>query len=167
MPRPDTDLITRDLRSDEGMRLSPYYDSRDQLTIGIGHCLDTNPMTPAQVALVGHDGRDDPITQEQAYSILADDLECTYELLDSHAAWWADLDEVRARVIAEMCFNMGWGNGAHGLSSFVHTLYYFKSGNYAAASAGMLASGWASQVGARANRLARMVASGKDIAPGA
>ena len=47
---PDPILINRDLSIDEGIRLSAYRDSKGLLTIGIGHCLDTNPLSEEQIS---------------------------------------------------------------------------------------------------------------------
>jgi lysozyme len=58
-------------------------------------------------------------------------------------------------VLVNMAFNMGGG-----LLSFVNTLAAIQRGDYNAAANGMLASRWATQVGARATRLADMMRNG-------
>ncbi len=72
------------------------------------------------------------------------------------------MDEVRQRVIANMCFNMGIGNAStgKGLLGFKNTLAAMQRGSYSMAAAGMLNSKWATQVGARATRLARAMETG-------
>lgn len=162
---PNPDLISRDLKADEGEEFRPYIDTKGFLSTGIGHCLDTNPFTQEEVDYIGHDGRTQPLTDAQAVWLLQRDLAKTYSTLDTFAPWWRNLDEVRCRVLAEMCFNMGWGNGSHGLSSFHRTLNYIQQGTWYAAHDAMLASGWAGEVGHRATRLANMIQSGMDIAP--
>lgn len=173
---PDADLIHRDLGHDEGLRLQAYDDATGNpvppggsysgnLTIGVGRNLDGNPLTQDEIAVVGHDGRSAPITAEQAYYLLDNDLAAVYARLSAHIPWWESLTEVRARVVAELCFNMGWGDGLRGLSSFKNTLGAIAKGLYNQAATGLMASRWAQQVGSRANRLTRMLASGYDIAP--
>jgi lysozyme len=66
------------------------------------------------------------------------------------------LDPVRARVLQNMAFNLG----IDGLLGFKNTLSAVKAKNWAAASQGMLSSRWAEQVGARAQRLAKMMRTG-------
>jgi lysozyme len=70
--------------------------------------------------------------------------------------WWSTLDDVRARVLVNMAFNMG----AVGLAQFHQTLAAVRAGAYEAAASGMLHSLWARQVGPRALRLAEMMRTG-------
>jgi lysozyme len=58
-----------------------------------------------------------------------------------------------------MAFNLG----VAGLLSFKNTLAAVKAGEWAKASAGMLASKWAKQVGLRAVRLAHMMKHGDTL----
>ena len=70
----------------------------------------------------------------------------------------AKLDDVRQRVLLDMAFNLG----VVGLLSFKRTLGVIEAGRYELAAAMMLDSKWAGQVGQRAERLSRMMATGKD-----
>lgn len=70
--------------------------------------------------------------------------------------WVAMLDVVRASVLVNMAFQLG----VDGLAGFPNTLGLVKSGNYSAASTNMLASKRARQTPARAQRLARQMATG-------
>lgn len=83
-------------------------------------------------------------------------------LLDTHARWWRDMSLMRQRVVANMCFNMGWlsADGRHGLATFKNTLGAMQRGDYAGAAAGMRASAWSGQVGGRARRLASQMELG-------
>jgi lysozyme len=56
-----------------------------------------------------------------------------------------------------MVFNMGFSV----FSQFRQTIAAINSGDYTKAAAGMLASRWAQQVGARAQRLAEQMAKGE------
>jgi lysozyme len=70
---------------------------------------------------------------------------------------WGLAAETRAEVLADMAFNMGVSN----LLKFRDTLAAVERGDWNAAASGMLASRWASQVGARAVELARQMRTGE------
>lgn len=106
-------------------------------------------------------------TEEKAKAVLLMDLDRHIEELIAKEPWISRLDPVRRDVLYEMAFNMGVGYppakaGAkgRGLRAFVNTLAAVRRGDYEAATAGMLASAWASQVGSRAQRLAKAMRSG-------
>lgn len=125
----------------EGKRSKPYKDTVGKLTIGVGRNLD-----------------DVGLSDDEIEYLLINDLKRVEVGLDRSLSWWRDLDEVRQRVLIDMCFNMGLG----GLLGFKNTLAKIKAHDWAAASRGMLQSKWAKQVGARALRLSNMMLTGKD-----
>jgi lysozyme len=125
----------------EGKRSKPYRDTVGKLTIGVGRNLDDVGLFDDEIEL-----------------LLINDLKRFERSLDKSLPWWRDLDEVRQRVILDMCFNMGLG----GLLGFKNTLAKIKAHDWAGARRGMLQSKWAKQVGARATRLADMMLTGKD-----
>lgn len=153
----------------EGMRLAPYDDAtgkpvkpgehyRGKLTVGIGRNLDGNPLTKAEEGFVGHNGRDKPITQEQALYLLNNDISAVCRALNDNTPWWAHLDEIRGRVLVDMCFNMGVSK----LLGFKNTLSFVRGGNYASAADNMKKSLWYAQVGIRGVRLEQMMRLGQD-----
>lgn len=125
----------------EGKRNKPYRDTVGKLTIGVGRNLDAVGLFDDEIEL-----------------LLINDLKRFERSLDKALPWWRDLDEIRQRVILDMCFNMGLG----GLLGFKNTLAKIKAHDWAGARRGMLQSKWAKQVGARATRLADMMLTGKD-----
>jgi lysozyme len=133
------DLIYQELTRDEGRQLKMYSDSLGIQTIGIGHNL-----------------RDKPISERACRTIFDDDLNDSLEDLDKSLAWWRNLSEVRQRVLVNMCFNLG----IHGLLEFRNMLNAALHGDFKTAAKEMLDSKWAKQVGARADRLARMMEEG-------
>lgn len=137
----DIDLMRNELIRDEGIRSFPYKDTVGKLTIGVGRNLDS----------VG-------IHDDEAYLMLENDIHDAMHSLDKYLPWWRNLDEVRQRVLVNMCFNMGIA----GLLGFKNTLAAIQAGRYTDAAAGMLASKWAGQVGARAQRLSEMMAKGEN-----
>jgi lysozyme len=130
-----------DLERDEGLRLSAYQDTAGIWTVGYGHAY----VHPGTVW-----------TQQQAEQMLEADVAHTEAALDIQLPWWRTLDDVRQDVIVEMAFNIG----VTGLLQFHNTLAAVKAEQWAQASAGMLHSAWATQVGARADRLAEQMLTG-------
>ena len=41
--------ICQRLIAHEGLRLQPYFCSKKKLTIGVGRCLETNPLTAEEI----------------------------------------------------------------------------------------------------------------------
>lgn len=148
-------LLEAELRRDEGVRYMPYLDTATppKRTVGVGHNLDVSPL-PA--------GWTFPLSDAQVTQLLTRDISTTLAKLDSALPWWRQMDEVRQRVVANMCFNMGIGSAStgKGLLGFKNTLAAMQRGSYAVAAAGMLNSKWATQVGARATRLASAMETG-------
>lgn len=135
------DAMTRQLRLHEGERLKPYRCPAGKLTIGVGRNLD-----------------DRGITAEESAFLLASDIAREERELIRALPWVAGLDEVRQRVLLDMAFNLGLS----GLLKFKQTLATIQAGDYQRGATMMLDSKWAQQVGTRAERLARMMVTGKD-----
>lgn len=123
----------------EGLRLHPYKCTAGKTTIGVGRNLD-----------------DVGISQDEAMDLLDHDIDRVEAELDATWPWWREMTDARQLVLADMCFNLGRSR----LGGFVNTLAAMKAGNYDGAADGMLASLWATQVGARAQRLAKMMREG-------
>lgn len=137
----DAKLIA-ELIKDEGLRLKPYKCTAGKTTIGVGRNLD-----------------DVGISQSEAYTLLASDIARVKKECERQPWWLAVVDDpVRSRVMLNMCFNLG----IRRLSGFKNTLDAVQDKRWRDAAAGMRASMWAKQVGARAERLAKMMESGDD-----
>lgn len=132
---------------DEGEKLYVYKDSLGILTAGVGHnCESHNEgLELGQI-----------ISKEQSDTWLQQDIEIATTSLIHALPWVLQLDEVRRAVLVNMSFNMG----VHSLTTFTHTLQAIQSGQYTTAAVLMLQSKWASQVGARANRLSTQMSIG-------
>lgn len=133
------DKLTEQLKNDEGVRSKPYKDSVDKTSIGTGRNLDDVGLSPDEIQL-----------------LLSNDIARVTADLDRAMPWWSQMSDARQNVLANMCFNMGLAK----LSGFVNTLGAMQAGQYDAAADGMLASKWAVQVGARAQRLAATMRTG-------
>lgn len=152
----DLSVLRSELILDEGMKLLAHRDSRGLLIIGVGRNLDSNPLSANEVSVIGHDGRELPITKEQACILMVSDILTARTALDKHLPWWKNLDEVRRRVLIHMAFNLG----IKGLMGFKQTLSMTRAGKYDTAADCMLQSIWASQMPKRASRLASMMRTG-------
>jgi lysozyme len=131
--------LTRMLIRHEGFRLKPYRCSAGRLTIGVGRNLD-----------------DVGVTEQEALSLLENDVDRVTSELDRYMPWWKNLDDARREALADMCFNLG----LTGLMKFREMLAALEAGDYAKAAEEMLDSRWASQVGGRAGELAGIVRGG-------
>jgi lysozyme len=140
-------LLDVELRRDEGVSYVEYIDSLGNPSCGVGHNLNASPL-PA--------GWTFPLTDDQVTALENHDLSVTFASLNLHLPWWTNLDPVRQRVIANMCFNMGIAK----LLGFQQTLASTQVGQYVVASTEMLQSIWANQVGERAQRLSQAMKTG-------
>lgn len=149
MDAENLNLLISELRRDEGVRYTIYLDNSipPNQTVGVGHNCQASPL-PAGWAC--------PLTDGQVDQLLAGDLQITFASLDHALPWWRQMDPVRQRVIANMCFNLGITR----LLGFHNTLLAMQRGSYAVAAAGMKASSWYSEVGARAQRLCQAMETG-------
>jgi lysozyme len=149
-------LLEAELRRDEGVRYMPYLDTAKipKRTVGVGHNMDVSPLPS---------GWKFPLSDAQVNQLLERDISTSLTKLDANFPWWRSLDEVRQRVLANMCFNMGVGatSTGKGLLGFKNTLAAMQRGSYAVAAAGMKASDWYGQVGARAVRLCHAMETGE------
>jgi lysozyme len=124
----------------EGMKRKPYRCTAGKLTIGVGRNLDDRGISP-----------------DEAMYMLANDIRDSRRELSAAFPWFDKLDEVRQAVLIDMCVNLGLSR----LQGFRNTLALIGVGKYEAAAQEMLNSKWAEQVGRRAQRLSRMMATGR------
>ncbi|MCP4263640.1 MAG: lysozyme, partial [Planctomycetes bacterium] len=92
----------------EGLRLKPYKCTAGKITIGYGRNLDDNG-----------------ISEQEAEAMLVKDISGVYTDL-SRYEWFYGLDEVRAAVLVDMCYNLGINR----LSKFEKTLKFIELGQY-------------------------------------
>ncbi len=132
------DLLREELTRDEGERNQPYKCTAGFNSIGIGHNLDTKPISKRAIQV-----------------IFEDDLADAMAFLDRKLPWWRTLSDARRRVLVNMAFNM---DGR--LLGFVKALAAMKAGDFEEAARQMESSLWAKQVGNRAVRLCEMMRNG-------
>ena len=141
----DMGLMKAQLTGEEGVVPYAYPDSRGYLTIGVGHCIDKR--------------LDCKLPPNFIQQLLEWDINATVTDLTNAMPWWGGLDEVRQRVLVDMCFNMGLNT----LQGFKKFLAAMQAGDWATAAAEMQDSTWWGQVGERAHRLQQMVLTGETV----
>ena len=124
------------LITDEGFRQFPYKDIVGKVTIGIGRNLD-----------------DVGISRNEALIMLSNDIEKVRYALTEKLSFFKTLTPARQDALINMGFNMGVPK----LLTFKKTLMYLSIGDYKSASTECLNSVWASQVGDRAKRIAKIL----------
>lgn len=129
-------LIERDLIRDEGVRDRPYLDTTGHSTIGVGHNLTSSGLC-----------------EEAILAQLRHDISLCEIALDGRLPWWRSHPEPVRRALVNLTFNLGIA----GLTKFTRTLTAIREARYADAAAALLASKYATQVGARAKRLAALL----------
>ena len=134
------DKLTEMLVDHEGMRRKPYRCTAGKLTIGVGRNLDDRGISP-----------------DEAMYMLANDIKDARRELSAAFPWFDKLEDVRQAVLIDMHVNLGLSR----LQGFRNTLALIGVGKYEAAAQEMLNSKWAEQVGRRAQRLSRMMATGR------
>lgn len=127
------------IRQHEGIRYTPYRDSRGLLTVGIGRCIDRVPFSRDEVELM---------FQNDYMRALGGAM--TLPVYDT-------LNEARQGVLVEMVFQMGLS----GVKGFRKFLAAAQRGDWRVAHDEMLDSDWRKQTPERANRLAKIFLTGE------
>lgn len=141
--------LRTELIRDEGLRLESYQDTRDFWTIGVGH-------------LLGVERRIIRITMPESDAFLEMDLREAEALARSCVPLFWQLTPGRQRALINMAFN----RGGHMRDSTTITPAINAAAASGAASdwvkvsAAIATSPWATQVGARAQRLAELLERG-------
>lgn len=133
------DVLVQQLLNHEGEKLKAYKCSAGFTTIGVGRNLDSKG-----------------ITVEESRFMLAHDIEDATRDARIFYADFGYLVPARQAVLIDMAFNLGLG----GLLKFRKFQQALEKKDFVEARRQMLASEWAHQVGARADRLAKMMETG-------
>ena len=136
------EIVANQLPMDEGMVPHAYQDSEGWWTIGVGHLIDERKggkLRSDEIALIL---RNDIAEADKA-------ARAVFPAFDS-------LSEPRKAVLVNLAFNMGQTR----LSGFVKMLGAMADGKFDLAADEMLNSRWATQVGARAQRLSAAMRQG-------
>jgi lysozyme len=134
--------LREQLASEEDVRFFPYIDTKGNATIGIGHNLT---------------GRG--ISQQVLELIYQEDVDEAIDDLNRELSWWKNLDDVRARVFADLCFNMG----INALLEFHNMISASVSSDWGKAAKELMDSQWYIDVGPiRGTKLVNMLLTGLD-----
>ena len=124
----------------ESMELKPYRCTSNKLTIGIGRNLE-----------------DVGISEEEAKSLLMNDLKRVDAQLEKMMPWSQELDTVRYEGLMNFVFNVGIGTAL----KFVNAMAAIKENDFDTGAAELLNSRWAEQVGQRAIEVAEQIRTGE------
>jgi len=130
------------IESHEGRVPYAYQDTLGYWTIGVGHLIDKK--------------RGGKLPDHIIDALLDFDIAEAGNALYRALPWTEQLDEVRQAVLIDMTFNLGLG----GLLMFKDTLKMIEEKDYTRAGMEMMNSKWATQVGARALILSKMMITG-------
>lgn len=137
------ETLTERIKRHEGLRLNPYTDSTNHISIGWGRNLT-----------------DKGITENEANEMLAHDIaEAERDLQDLTLDFRYNLDlvnAVRQGVLVEMIFQLGFP----GFLGFKKMLAALEVGDFKEASQEMLRSLWARQTPKRAKELSEIMCDG-------
>ena len=134
--------LMKELMLDEGYKQEIYADPLGHLTFGVGHLVTKNDEEHGKEAGT-------PVTKERNEECLQQDIKIVFNELDLNEPWWRSLDSNRQRVVANMCFNLGYPR----LKKFKKFIYAMQISQWEKAAEEMMDSKWATQVGERAVRL--------------
>ena len=145
------DKLMNELIMDEGYKYEIYLDHLGYPTMGVGHLITEKDEEYKQE--VGT-----PESEQRIKECLDQDIATVCEELDRKESWWRNLTDNRQRVMANMCFNLGYPR----LSGFKRFLAAMNTAQWEVAAEEMMDSKWSSQVGERAIRLRNRVLRGDD-----
>ena len=136
----DHQRLVEQLMLHEGVRSKPYMDTVGKITIGVGRNLS-----------------DVGLSDDEIFYLLNNDLDEVLRDLETFP-WFAELDPIRQRVMADLRFNLGPDR----FRGFKMMLRCMASGDHAGASNALRSSVWFSQVRTRGPRLVDMLRTGED-----
>jgi lysozyme len=140
----DLKKLSEQLTLHEGMKCFPYVDTVGKMTIGVGRNLT-----------------DRGLTKDECNHLLQNDIQISLIELQQHFPWFDRLEDTRQMALIDMHFNLGMNR----LKSFKNTLRLIQEtlmgdATWSDVAKEMLNSKWATQVGKRAETLAKMMELG-------
>ena len=138
----DRNKLMEELKYDEGCVNEVYKDHLGYATFGVGHLIKkSDPEFGKDMGTA--------VPEERVTECFNEDIDIVCEELDRNLPWWRGLTDNRRRILANMCFNLGYPR----LSGFKNFLAALKDEDWEKAAEEMMDSRWADQVGPRAERL--------------
>ena len=163
----NVDRMEQQLVLHEGERLKAYLDTEDNWTIFVGYNLDARGVDfLEEVCGRKFTGSFDHLTgtHDESRRVLRADIARLQHVIPVHWAPYAQLDEIRQRVVLDMAFNMGFR-----ALGFKQTAAAIVRRDWSTAARELYKSKWARQVGDgpggkydRCERLSNMLLTGQD-----
>ena len=97
----------------EGLRLQPYFCSKNKLTIGVGRCIETNPFTAEEEKVIG-DWRHG-ITKCAAIYLLQNDIKKIYKELKVELKFFKENREKYDVLVLENVAFVSFSNYSDGI----------------------------------------------------
>ncbi len=145
----DRARLLEELMLDEGVIHEIYNDHLGYPTFGVGHLITEKDEEHGKPLGT-------PVSEERVTECLNADVDIVCAELDKNMEWWRGLNDTRQRVMANMCFNLGYPR----LSKFKKFLAAVQEEDWETAAVEMMDSKWATQVGDRAVRLREKMLNG-------
>ena len=145
----DRARLLEELMVDEGVIHEIYNDHLGYPTFGVGHLITEKDEEHGKPLGT-------PVSEERVTECLNADVDIVCAELDKNMEWWRGLNDTRQRVMANMCFNLGYPR----LSKFKKFLAAVQEEDWETAAVEMMDSKWATQVGDRAVRLREKMLNG-------
>lgn len=138
----DKNKLIEELILDEGFKYEIYLDHLGYPTLGVGHLiLDSDPEYKFPVGT--------GVPEDRIHECLEQDIDIVCKELDWNEPWWRQLSDNRQRVVANMCFNLGYPR----FKKFKKFIGAMQVSDWEKAAEEMMDSRWSTQVGDRAVRL--------------
>jgi lysozyme len=142
----------------EGYRSIPYRDTRGLWTFGKGRCLETNPLTRAElVYLLDGSHLAISISQKGADWLMRKELQSAEAACKKSLPFWAALNDARQNALIEMAYQMGFDK----LLGFKKMLAAIERQDWLTAEREALDSDWFRQTPKRAQSTAKQICTGE------
>lgn len=155
----DMPRLLAETGSDEGYDGTPYPDTQQLWTFGEGRCLERLPLTAVEwkylldnkllTVNLSRPGAD--------YLKQRDLLVIENQLAIDYRDFWPHLNDAQQNALLEMAYQLGITGEEH----FLNMIAALRAGDMEAAKAAGLASQWAKQTPARAERVMTQLATGE------
>jgi len=97
----DRARLLEELMLDEGVIHEIYNDHLGYPTFGVGHLITEKDEEHGKPLGT-------PVSEERVTECLNTDVDIVCAELDKNMEWWRGLNDTRQRVMANMCFNLGY-----------------------------------------------------------
>lgn len=154
------------VRKNEDYKPRPYKDTRALWTFGNGRCLETHPLSAAEWKLLLDRGYLE-VTINPAGADLLEQLELAVietALAHDYADFWPRLNDARQNALAEMAYQMSVAKeeSFHGMLAAIRVAVASdRPEDWAIVEQKGLASDWAQQTPARAQRVMHQLRTGE------